>query len=278
MRFLLSPKVKINAKNFCLFFLLLSIIVWSEEAAFVPNYALSNYFGTGFYAGGDIAMINLPLSIDFLPFQKNYSAKLRLPVSFGFYHLDQDIDSFSVPKDINVVTAAIGFEFSYLKRGFILTPFADVGLSYNLNQVGEAFVFASGFSILKPYSWDEYQQNIMLKVQRASYHQNENHLSDGFFSLETGIDWQLKEMGKFIFSFVKPSFYSKFYWYLLNNLKQSSMKKRFGLSENAQEFGFTLKLLKPIDCKLFNFERIGFGFRYSKGVKTLRIVFGNPLE
>ena len=163
-----------------------------DKVPFIPNYVLANYFGSGIYAGGKLVMLNLPMTwTPEQPTQDKY--RFRFPLSLGFYGLKIQVDDFDIPDDINIMTFAVGIEFDHwVNDNLKLKPFLDVGISDNYKEGHYAIVYAAGVSAYQYFTAFDERQVCMLRSQRASFQERRaGGSSDGFLSIEAGVDYTL---------------------------------------------------------------------------------------
>ena len=268
----------------CLFFSFLTVFCIQAHALEAdqrtPHHAFSTYFGSGIYtsSGQELSVINLPFEYE--PEQDGrYKYRIRLPVSLGFYDYGFDeIGDIQLPDSVASLTLTSGIEFDHWVHDQLkLVPFLDIGISENLHQDERAVIYASGISTEYYFkAWDE-QHTWLSRFQRAGYRTDSPGISDGFASLETGVDlvlpWRYSFFGKPMFA----SVYAMQYWYFIDLVfNPETVNPRNG--SNSQELGMTFGFDNPINMQLFDLERIGLGLRYTNGLKVIRLLFNFPLE
>ncbi|CAH0991778.1 hypothetical protein SIN8267_01892 [Sinobacterium norvegicum] len=246
-----------------------------------PHFALSNYFGSGFYASstGELAVINMPFEYQPKHQKSQHKYRIRMPVSVGFYDYNfEEIDDVKLPSSVSALSLTLGLEFDrWLTPNLKLVPFFDVGYSRNSRIDESAFLYALGASTYYSFSGWQQQHSWMTRVQRAGYKTDREGVSDGFASIETGVD--LIMPGRFTLAeqtfFV--SLYSIAYVYLLD---VDFIPEKFagGDEAHAIELGFTIGREKPFNFFGLDVERLGLGIRHSNDLDVLRFAFNYPLD
>ena len=251
-----------------------------EQKSLTPHYAFSNYFGSGLYSssGQELTVFNLPF--DYEPEQESrYKYRYRLPISIGFYDYNfDDVENIELPNDVASITLTAGIEFDHwVNDDLKLVPFLDIGISENLKTDERAVIYASGITSFYYFDgWNE--KHVWLsRLQRAGYRTDSPVISDGFSSLETGLDlilpWRFNLAGTSMF----VSAYAMQYWYFIDLVfNPDTINPTY--DTNAQEVGVTFGFDTPMDMWLFDLERIGLGYRRSNGLNIYRLIFNFPLE
>lgn len=248
---------------------------------YTPHYAFSNYFGSGLYSstGQNITVFNMPF--DYEPDQEEKNRfRIRLPVSLGFYDFDLDnIDDVKPFKDAATITLTLGIEFDHwVNPQLKLVPFLDIGFNENFSGKDRAAIYASGIGAYNYFSaWDR-DHTWLIRVQRAGYRTQNSAISDGFSSLELGIDLTLPWQTTWFNHEVYLSQYAVAYWYALD-IAFDPTSNNPANETNAQELGLTLGFKKALDFKIFSLDRVGLGYRYStKSPDILRLTINFPLD
>ncbi|CAA0079171.1 Uncharacterised protein [BD1-7 clade bacterium] len=251
----------------------------AEEPTFTPFYAFANYFSSGLYqgTGGQLTVFNIPIKVE--PDQEGRNKyRLRLPISLGFTDFQFDADGVSIPDTVATATVTAGIEFDHwVSDKLMLRPFLDVGYSQNFSGQSSSLIYAGGMSTFYYFQAAEEKQVMVTRFQRASFRTQGTLIVDGFSSIDSGIDWTLPFRYEMFEKPMYMSVYGRVYWYFLDQTS-AEVTNDFGSILDAQELGFTLGWVKPLDMLLFDLDRIGFGYRTGDGLTAWRLFFGFPLE
>ncbi len=249
------------------------------EETFTPFYAFSNYFSSGLYqgSGGQLTVINIPIKYE--PEQEGRNKfRLRFPLSLGFTDFQFNQDGIEIPETVATTTVTAGIEFDHwVSDKLMLQPFIDVGYAKNFSGESSSVIYAGGMTSFYYFHAAQEQQVFVARFQRASYQTQGTLVVDGFSSLDGGMDWTLPFRYEWFNEPMYMTVYGRLYWYFLDGTNTLD-KEGFGKVLDAQEVGFTLGWVKPLDLWAFDLDRIGFGYRTGDGLTAWRIFFGFPLQ
>jgi hypothetical protein len=268
------------------FMLLLHAPTLQAEESLQPNFAFSSYYGSGIYnsGGSDLTVLNMPIAFDTrdVDMYLNTPTRLRLPVSIGYSNFDkQNIQDTKLIEDAGALSLGVGLDQDYWESSFLkFVPFFDIGYAEDLSNHQGAFTYALGMSVFQYLEfWDD-KQILFGKMQHAGFIPFEDSSNENFNMLQVGTDikiparFYLGEISTFV------SVYATSYYYLVDLTDSLSRIDVSALQDQwAHEIGFTWGLVRPLMTPVYDFERIGVGYRYSKkGEDLIRVTFNFPLE
>jgi hypothetical protein len=246
-----------------------------------PHFAFSNYFGSGLYnaSGSDVTVFNIPTS---LPLDKSgwEGTRLRLPTSIGLTNFDIDNVGDTRPvQDAATITQAVGLEKHHWdNKNLRLVPFFDLGYSKDLRSSDHAFIYALGISAYRDFSLYERRHTFFSRVQTAGFTTRRDSVNDTFSSLQFGFDLKLPPR---IFIGERQMFFSVYgsSYLFLSGVEIVNGVDQVFEDDVAHEVGFTWGLRRAITTALFDIQRLGLGYRFSKSSPgILHLTFNFPMD
>lgn len=247
----------------------------------IANYAYASYLGSGIYSstGGQLTVFNIPLTYEPKNQQGQYTYRLRLPVSVGFYDLDFNFEDNekSIPRSIDTFTFIPGVELDIpISEDLTLVPYVDLGWARNFTTRGDSLVYSAGLSSIYKFSAQGKSDLWINRLVWAGYRAQSSHNTDSFASIQSGVDWRTpihfgpKGRGNF------TSLYGIAYWYFQSvDFKRADDSVRS--VDSSFEVGFTFGFDKPLDFYFFELERIGIGYRQSEEFDLWRLTLNLPI-
>lgn len=246
----------------------------------LTDFAFANYIGSGIYraSGREVAALNIPFS--YTPQdQLGYKMTWRLPVSLGYYDFDfDDIGDEILPHKADTLTFVPGVEWDIpITDDLLFRPYIDVGWGKNFTFGDDVLIYSSGVSSHYQFGSREKDHQWVNRILFARYRSlSDSGVSDGYASLQSGVDWRLLDGFELLGRESFVSVYGLAQWHF-NTIEFVSPGQRTVTLENSYEVGFTLGLVSPLDFDLFELKRIGLGYRYGNGLRLWRLSFNTPL-
>ncbi len=251
----------------------------AEEAADFGapiNYIYANYFGSGIYETStrSVTVINLPSRYQ-LSSENGSALFLRYSLAVGFFDLDyQGIHDLDLPNNFDTLSFTLGLEYQFLQSDQNqIIPYLDLGVGRNYSYGENTLLYSTGVSDLYTFAGKHLWAT---RLVVAGYQSLDYEDESSYASLETGVDlhtpWQPTVLNKALFTTV----YGAGYWYF-DALHFRMPHKAPEKVTQSFEVGVTVGLQKPIDAYLFEFTRLGIGYRFSKNITAWRLVFGLPI-
>lgn len=250
----------------------------SDEDLVNYPYTLGAGFDAFHVEGRSVQLYRLPFSYRLRSLEKAdpWGLKLSLPISFGFHDFKfTDVFGNEVTKKLETVSVVPGVEFEIPLRGnWVLKPFGELGTGKDLAGGELAFIYSAGLKSLGVWPRKGYTLSLGSGLDYSGSTTYDGELSQGFTTLEVGLD-VLRPLG---FSIkgreVDASVYliaRRFFDLEFAQLEGDPVDVK-DLYEIGVTFGteprFTLWKLKM--------PRIGVAYRFSADLTSWRINFGFP--
>lgn len=273
-----------NRLTVCLLTLLLLPATASranENDSEVANYAYASYLGSGIYnsSGGQLTVFNMPITYEPENQLGEYTYRLRLPVSVGFYDLDFTSDNSEdyIPSSVDTLTFVAGVEVDIpISEDLTLVPYVDLGWARNFTTRGDSLVYSTGLSSIYNFNAQARNHLWINRLVWAGYRTQSANNSDSFASIQSGVDWRTpirfgsEDRGNF------TTLYAIGYWYF-KGVDFKLDKQRDRTVDSSYEVGFTFGFDKPVDLYLFELERVGLGYRHNGEFDLWRLTFNLPI-
>ncbi|MBL4822076.1 MAG: hypothetical protein JKX90_00945 [Colwellia sp.] len=252
------------------------------------HYAYSNYLGSGVYhtTGQDVTLINLPFSLA-LGKEGAITYGLRLPVSLGFFDFSfEDIPDLDLPDSVGTFSFTPGIQFNYqYTKNLVIESYLDLGYARNLTTNRNVLVHSGGISSLYSFMINKYDSIWASRIYYAGYDGHNYDTGDLYAAIQLGIDTGLPiKYQLFGYYTYQPRIFATAFWYFTEvdfdlSIKstQSALEESKVTLSNSFEFGVTMKFDKTIGYSWAGIDTIGLGYRFSKNINVVRILFTFPI-
>lgn len=246
----------------------------------VSNYVYANYLGSGYYTVADqqVGIVNIPFSAT-REGSKPYASRWRLPVSIGSYSLKFDpenIDSTRLPQAVDTLTFIPGIEWIIpYDEHLHFEPYVDLGVGTNFSTREDVLIYSTGLSAFYKFGKGGRHEWVN-RILYAGYRSFSTKQSNGYASLQSGVDWRLPGGFRIGNHDYYGTFYTMAFWHF-DKVKLVSKGPDTVTLTNNFEVGLTLRTAQPFDLRWFNVDRIGLGYRFGDGLKAWRLIFSSPL-
>jgi hypothetical protein len=243
------------------------------------HYSFANYLGAGIYAfhGRTVEIYRFPYTFDFLTTEeRRWGLALRIPVTLGIYQLrSDDYIGGDLPDRIATVSLVPRLLFPVrLSPEWVLSPFADLGHAWELEQNQSSWVWGFGFRVDGVYELENYDIRPGFRAVWAHHSDPDIELGDDFGKFETGVEFRfplgfsIKENQADIGAFGVNYFY-------MNELEIFRPDVEGPISVTTQwEFGMTFGTRTKLKILGITMPRIGLSYRFGDNISAVRFVLG----
>ena len=246
----------------------------------VVNYAYSVVLGTGVYRVGDrtVTIIRLPFSYE-MRSSDDHPLGLRFlfPVTFGFHDFDfSDVIDTGLPERVATLTFVPGMEFLIpVYPAWTLKPYGQFGLGKDFSGGELTFIYVAGLkSRLVLPRWRDLTFTLGNELYYVGYTpEGERHNAMGSFA--TGID-VVRPLDFTIKGRQAIMGFYFIYRVYFNNLEFRRPDGELFSIEQDADIAIRFGTKKPISFWVFNFESVGFGYRFGDDIKAFYLVSTFP--
>ncbi|NQY86214.1 MAG: hypothetical protein HRT51_00475 [Colwellia sp.] len=274
--------------RFILVGFLVGLVLPSQAKDIEPvHYAYSNYLGSGVYhtTGQDVTLINLPFSLA-LGKKGAITYGLRLPVSLGFFDFSfEDIPDLDLPDSVGTFSFTPGIQFNYqYTKNLVIESYLDLGYARNLTTNRNVLIHSGGISSLYSFMINKYDSIWASRIYYAGYDGHNYDAGDLYAAIQVGIDTGLPIKYQLFGYIFQPRVFATAFWYFTEvdfdlSIKstQSALEESKVTLSNSFEFGVTIKFDKTIGYSWAEIDTIGLGYRFSKNINVVRLLFTFPI-
>ena len=236
------------------------------------NYAFASQLGSGIYdvAGRVVQVYRLPFALPVKDAEDRTAPGLHVnfPVCVGLYDLDpEDVEETGAEEDVATLSFVPGIALSFpLLRNWTLEPFVDLGMAWEFEDSGRAYVYAGGVRSLATFRPSGLEVLVGNRLVYVGEHRSGTEHDEDFATFESGFEIRRPLARAVKGHRVDWGPYAMSYLYLQPT---KVWLKEEPLAIGSQyEVGLTVGPAERIDLWRFEVPRLGLGYRFGDGVSA----------
>jgi len=244
------------------------------------NYAYATTLGTGVYRVGDstVMVYRMPFSYQLRDVDDESSGlKLLLPVTIGFHDYKvRDILDNEYPEELASIAFVPGLEYHVpLRHNWRLKPYGTLGIGNDTLSDVVTFIYTAGVKSRYVFpQWKNFTFILGNELLYAGYNPRHDERR-AYALLSTGLDVERPlgfTMGGRVADMGAYFIYSVYF----HDLKFFSRQEDPYRIEQEYEVGFTFGTVHPVEIWVFEFERVGIGYRWGHNYYAVHLVSAFP--
>jgi len=257
-----------------------AVIAEDEDPIETVKVAYANILGSGLYSIGDrkAFVLNMPFEFGlYEPENADWSLNMLLPVTIGVLDTGSDDILDLLDKDqLQTLGVTPGVKmYIPFQDHWVIKPFIQAGYIYDIDDIHDAWIVMGGVGGLGQYQLGNY--TVGLGANISALEQKPVHIGEnsGIGIAELGLDVRHPLNMLFQDKPLEISIYtiaSRYY----NRLDLLEIKDDEFRIEQTYTIGMTLGTTTPFRLLGINFQRVGMGYKFGDGLKSITFNLGFP--